>query len=292
MGKTNNTFVGKQRSQAYFTWQRLKKNKGAMMGLVFLGFLVLLMLFAGVLFDYNTLVVAQNPAQRLQAPSSAHWFGTDEGGRDILARVVHGARYSVLISLAAVLMATVIGGFFGAVAGFYGGKLGGVIMRFMDVLLAIPSTLFGLIIVAALGASIPNLAIAVSAATIPKMARILRSSVMTCTDAEYVEAARARGAKDVTILLKHVLPNSIAPLFVQVTVSVGQTIILLSGLSFMGLGVQPPAPEWGALLSNARQYILHYGYMCIFPGLAILLTIVSINLLGDGLRDAMDPKLK
>ena len=162
----------------------------------------------------------------------------------------------------------------------------------MDILLAIPSTLFGLVIVAVLGSSIPNLISAVSVSTIPKMARILRSSVMACARADYVEAVKARGAKDSTILIRHILPNAIAPLFVQFTVSVGTTIILLSGLSFLGLGIQPPTPEWGAMLSNARTYIMDYSYMCFFPGLAILLTILSLNLLGDGLRDALDPKLK
>ncbi len=286
------SITGKQHSQAYYTWLRLKRNKGAMVGLCFLIFLILLMIFAGVIFDYRSEVIKQHIKERLQGPSAAHWFGTDESGRDILARIVHGARRSVLISIAAVTIATLIGGFFGAIAGYTNGIQSDLIMRFMDILLAIPSTLFGLVIVAVLGSSIPNLIIAVSVSTIPKMARILRSSVMACARADYVEAVKARGAKDSTILIRHILPNAIAPLFVQFTVSVGTTIILLSGLSFLGLGIQPPTPEWGAMLSNARTYIMDYSYMCFFPGLAILLTILSLNLLGDGLRDALDPKLK
>jgi len=288
----NNAVTGKARGQGYFVWQRLKRNKGAMFGLVFLCFMVVLMLAADFMFDYDEIVIKQTISERLQGPSATHWFGTDESGRDILARIVHGARRSVLISAAAVLFATFVGGALGAIAGFYGGKLGEVIMRFMDVLLAIPSTLFGLVIVAVLGASIPNLTLAVAMSTIPKMARILRSSVMTCRGADYVEAARARGATDSWILFKHILPNSISPVFVQFTVSMGVTIIVLSGLSFLGLGIQPPTPEWGAMLSNARTYIRDYSYMCMFPGLAILFTILSLNLLGDGLRDALDPKLK
>lgn len=286
------SITGKQHSQAYYTWLRLKRNKGAMVGLCFLIFLILLMIFADVIFDYRSEVIKQHIKERLQGPSAAHWFGTDESGRDILARIVHGARRSVLISIAAVMIATLIGGFFGAIAGYTNGIQSDLIMRFMDILLAIPSTLFGLVIVAVLGSSIPNLIIAVSVSTIPKMARILRSSVMACARADYVEAVKARGAKDSTILIRHILPNAIAPLFVQFTVSVGTTIILLSGLSFLGLGIQPPTPEWGAMLSNARTYIMDYSYMCFFPGLAILLTILSLNLLGDGLRDALDPKLK
>ena len=286
------SITGKQHSQAYYTWLRLKRNKGAMVGLCFLIFLILLMIFADVIFDYRSEVIKQHIKERLQGPSAAHWFGTDESGRDILARIVHGARRSVLISIAAVTIATLIGGFFGAIAGYTNGIQSDLIMRFMDILLAIPSTLFGLVIVAVLGSSIPNLIIAVSVSTIPKMARILRSSVMACARADYVEAVKARGAKDSTILIRHILPNAIAPLFVQFTVSVGTTIILLAGLSFLGLGIQPPTPEWGAMLSNARTYIMDYSYMCFFPGLAILLTILSLNLLGDGLRDALDPKLK
>ena len=263
-----------------------------MIGLVLLTIIILLTICADILFDYNEVAIKQNIEERLQSPSAEHWFGTDESGRDILARIIHGARCSVLISLASVGMSALVGGLLGAIAGYYGGLLGETIMRFMDILLAIPSVLFGLIIVAVLGGTIPMLAIAISVPNIPKMGRILRSSVMSCNRADYIEAARARGAKNSTILLKHVLPNSIAPLFVQFTVSVGTTIIVLSGLSFLGLGVQAPTPEWGAMLSNARTYIRDYSYMCVFPGLAILVTILSLNLLGDGLRDALDPRLK
>ena len=213
-------------------------------------------------------------------------------GRDILARIVHGSRRSVLIGVASTTLATLIGATLGAIAGFYGGKLGELIMGFMDILLAIPATLFAIIIVAVLGASIPNLIIACCAATIPKMARILRSSVMACRNSEYVEACRARGLKESSILVRHIIPNAIAPLFVQYTIYVGSTIILLSGMSFLGLGIQAPTPEWGAMLSNARTYIRDYSYMCMFPGLAIVLAILSLNLLGDGLRDALDPRLK
>lgn len=263
-----------------------------MCGLVFLCFLAVLLLFADVLFDYEEVVIKLNTAERLQWPSAAHWFGTDESGRDVLARVVHGGRYSVLIALAAVTVGTVIGGACGAISGFYKGKLSELLMRFMDILLAIPATLFAIVIVAVLDSSVVNLVIACAVPTIPKMARILRSSVMTCSGADYVEAARARGAKESTILIKHILPNSIAPLFVQYTISIGTTIILLSGMSFLGLGIQSPTPEWGAMLSSARTYIRGQSYLCMFPGLAIMLCILSLNLLGDGLRDALDPRLK
>lgn len=284
--------TGKAHSQSYYVWQRLKTNKGAMIGLIFLCILLVLMISADFLFDYNEVVIKQKISERKQPPSKEHWFGTDESGRDILARVVHGSRRSVLISACAVLGATLVGGALGAVAGFYGGKIGEVIMRCMDMLMAIPSLLLGLVIVSCLGSSIPNLMLAVGIGAVPRMARILRSSVMTCRSADYVEAARARGATNNWILLKHILPNSISPIFVQVTVQIGTTILILSSLSFLGLGVQPPTPEWGAMLSSARTYIRDCSYMCLFPGLAILFTILSLNLLGDGLRDALDPKLK
>ncbi len=284
--------LGKQHSQGYFIWQRLKKNKGAMVGLVIICLLILVMIFADVLYDYKTEVIKNHVKERLQGPSAAHWLGTDEMGRDILARIVHGSRRSVLIGVASTTLATLIGATLGAIAGFYGDKLGELIMGFMDILLAIPATLFAIIIVAVLGASIPNLIIACCASTIPKMARILRSSVMVCRNSEYVEACRARGMKESSILIRHIIPNAIAPLFVQYTITVGATIILLSGMSFLGLGIQAPTPEWGAMLSNARTYIRDYSYMCMFPGLAIVIAILSLNLLGDGLRDALDPRLK
>jgi len=290
--KMNESAIGKQRSSLYFTWQRLKKNRGAMFGLAFLCFLAVLLICAGFLFNYEEVVIKMNIPERLQWPSSAYWFGTDESGRDVLARVIHGGRYSVLIALAAVTAGTLIGGTCGAISGFYKGKLSELLMRFMDILLAIPATLFAIVIVAVLGSSTINLVIACAVPTIPKMARILRSSVMTNGSADYVEAARARGAKESYILMKHILPNSIAPLFVQYTIDIGTTIILLSGMSFLGLGIQSPTPEWGSMLSSARTYIRDYSYLCMFPGLAIMLTILSLNLLGDGLRDALDPRLK
>lgn len=290
--KMNESAIGKQRSPLYFTWQRLKKNRGAVLGLAFLCFLAVLLICAEFLFNYEEVVIKMNIPERLQWPSSAHWFGTDESGRDVLARVIHGGRYSVLIALAAVTAGTLIGGTCGAISGFYKGKFSELLMRFMDILLAIPATLFAIVIVAVLGSSTMNLVIACAVPTIPKMARILRSSVMTNGSADYVEAARARGAKESYILMKHILPNSIAPLFVQYTIGIGTTIILLSGMSFLGLGIQAPTPEWGSMLSSARTYIRDYSYLCMFPGLAIMLTILSLNLLGDGLRDALDPRLK
>lgn len=282
----------KKKSQTVEIFRRLARNKTAILGLVVVIFLLLMGIFADVLHDYDTQVIKQDIMQRLQAPSSEHWFGTDEMGRDIFARVCYGAKYSLLISFVAAIISLAIGLVCGAIAGYYGGWADMVIMRFMDVLLAIPGTLLAIAIVASLGSSISNLIIALSVSGIPGFSRIVRSSVLTVKDSEYVEAARAIGATDNTIIFKHVLPNGMAPLIVQSTLRIATVILTTAGLSFLGLGVPAPHPEWGAMLSNARSYIRDYSYMCLFPGLAIMATILCLNLLGDGLRDALDPRLK
>ena len=282
----------KKRGQFKEIWRRLKKNRMAMIGLGIVVFLVLISIFADFLFDYNTVVIKQNTAIRLQTPSAAHWLGTDEFGRDILARLVHGSRVSLSVGVVAVSIALLIGGSLGAIAGFYGGKIDNVIMRIMDIFLAVPGTLLAICIVASLGNSIPNLVIAQAVSSIPTFSRVVRGAVMTARGADYVEAAKAIGAKDGTIIFHDVLPNSLAPIIVQTTLQVASVILSIAGLSFIGLGIPAPMPEWGAMLSGARAYIRDYSYMCLFPGLAIMTTILSLNLLGDGLRDALDPRLR
>lgn len=286
----NNDF--KARSMFVETWKRLKKNKGAMIGLVIVIILLLLAIFAGVIYDYDTDVIGQNYNELLQPPSAKHWFGTDEMGRDLLARIIYGSRASLFISFAAVILACIIGCFFGAIAGYFGGWLDSVIMRLTDILLAIPETLFAITLVAALGANTFTLIISLAIANIAVYCRLLRSSVMTQRGSEHVEAAKAIGAKTSTIIIDHILPNCLAPILVQVTLSVATTILTISGLSFLGLGVSAPMPEWGSLLSSSRSYIREHAYYTIFPGLAIMTTILSLNLLGDGLRDALDPRLR
>ena len=282
----------KQRSMFAETWKRLKKNRGAMIGLVIVIILFLLAIFAGMIFDYDTDVIGQNYNELLQGPSWKHPFGTDEMGRDLLARVVYGSRASLFISFAAVCLAAVIGCFFGAISGYFGGIVDSVIMRITDMFLAIPETLFAITLVAALGTSTFTLVFALAISNIPIYCRLLRSSVMTQRGSEHIEAARAIGAKTSTIIWHHILPNCIAPVLVQFTLSIAVTILTISGLSFLGLGVSPPRPEWGALLSSSRSYMREHTYLTIFPGLAIMTTILSLNLLGDGLRDALDPRLR
>ena len=282
----------KKRSQFEEVWRRLKKNKMAMIGLAIVVFLVLLAVFADFLFDYEQVVIKQNTAIRLQGPSAEHWFGTDEVGRDILARLVHGGRISLVVGVIAVAIALVLGGTLGAISGFFGGKVDMLISRAMDILLAVPSLLLSITIVSALGPSIINLMIAIAVSSVPGYARIVRSSVMTVRDNEFVEAAKAIGANDAQIIASHILPNCLAPIIVQVSLKVASAILSTSGLSFLGLGVKAPTPEWGSMLSGGRAYLRNAPHLTVFPGLCIMLTILSMNLLGDGLRDALDPKLK
>lgn len=272
--------------------RRLFKNKAAVAGLIFLIFLILMAVFADVLFDYNTQCINQNIPERLQWPSAQHLFGTDEYGRDLLIRIVFGSRISLSIGFIAVLFGLIVGGVLGAVAGFFGGKIDNIIMRLCDVFLAVPMMLMAIVIVAALGASIVNLVIALSISSVPTFARIVRSAVLTVRDMDYVEAARAIGVKTPRILARYILPNCMGPIIVQTTLRVAATISNTAALSFLGLGVKAPQPEWGALLSSGREFIRDSGYLACIPGICIMLTILALNLLGDGLRDALDPRLK
>ena len=272
--------------------RRLFKNKAAVAGLIFLIFLILMAVFADVLFDYDAQCINQNIPERLQWPSAQHWFGTDEYGRDLLIRIAFGSRISLSIGFIAVLFGLIVGGVLGAVAGFFGGKIDNIIMRLCDVFLAVPMMLMAIVIVAALGASIVNLVIALSISSVPTFARIVRSAVLTVRDMDYVEAARAIGVKTPRILARYILPNCMGPIIVQTTLRVAATISNTAALSFLGLGVKAPQPEWGALLSSGREFIRDSGYLACIPGICIMLTILALNLLGDGLRDALDPRLK
>lgn len=280
----------KNKSNIAEIWGRLKKNKLALVGLVIIIILVLVAIFADFIASYD--YAEQNLKLALKKPSSEHWFGTDEFGRDIFSRIIYGSRVSLKVGFIAVSIAVIIGGFLGAISGYYGGKIDNVIMRFMDILLAIPGILLSISIVAALGPGLIKLMIAVGISSIPQYARIVRASVLSVKDHEFIEAAKAMGASDFRIIVTHILPNCLAPIIVQATLGVALAILTVAGLSFIGLGIQPPTPEWGAMLSGGRSYIRDYSYMTIFPGLAIVLIIFALNVLGDGLRDALDPKLK
>ena len=282
----------KKKSQFVEVWKRLCRNKTAVLGLVIVALLTLMAILSPILIDYETQVIKTNYSEALQAPSADHWFGTDEMCRDILLRVMYGSTVSLSIGVVTVAVSLTVGLILGAAAGYFGGKTDMIIMRIMDIFLAIPGTLLAICIVASLGNSIPNLVIAQAVSSIPTFSRVVRGAVITARDADYVEAARAIGAKDATIIFHEVLPNSLAPIIVQTTLQVASVILSIAGLSFIGLGIPAPRPEWGAMLSGARAYIRDYSYMCLFPGLAIMTTILSLNLLGDGLRDALDPRLR
>ena len=284
--------TNKKRSMSADVWHRLKRNRMAMVGLVVLLILVFMAVFADVIADYDTKVIAQDIKNRLQGPSMAHWCGTDEFGRDIFARLVHGSRVSLVVGLISVSISLTIGGMLGAVAGYYGGKIDNIIMRIMDIFLAVPSILLAMTIVAALGTSLVNVMLAIGVSGVPQYARIVRASVMSIKDQEFVEASRAIGAKSPTTIFREILPNCLAPIIVQATLSVASAILSTASLSFIGLGVQPPSPEWGAMLSGGRGYLRDALHLTLFPGLAIVITILALNLLGDGLRDALDPRLK
>ena len=292
MSERDQNAAVKRNSPAREIWRRFKKNKADMLGLGIFSVMVLLDVFADVICDYDTQVIAQDVANRLKAPSPDHWFGTDAYGRDIFARVVHGARISIIIGLAATVGSVCISGILGSIAGYYGGRIDNAIMRVLDTFLAIPGELLAMAIVASLGPSMTNLLIAVTIARIPPFTRVIRSSILTVIDQDYIESAIASGARDSYIIVKHILPNAMGPIIIQATMGVGRMILTAAGMSFIGMGVQPPLPEWGSMLAEGRDFMRYSPYITLFPGLAIILTSLALNLLGDGLRDALDPKLK
>lgn len=269
-------------------WKRFFSSPVTVAGLVFILLVIVMAIFAPWIAPHDPLEV--NPLQKLQPPSSAHWFGTDEVGRDIFSRVVYGSRISLQVALLVVVVAFPVGTLLGAIAGFCGGKIDQVIMRITDVFLSFPGIILAMSIAAALGPSIQNVLLALSITWWPWYTRIVRSSVLPLKNAEFVESSRALGASPLRILFRDVLPNSLAPATVQASLDLGFVILAASGLSFIGLGAQPPSPEWGAMLATSRSILRDAWWAATFPGLAILVTVLGFNLLGDGLRDVLDPK--
>lgn len=282
----------KKKSQIAAIWFRYRKNKMALFGLAIFCVMLIISLTAPLFIDYDAQVVQQSILDRFQGPSQGHIFGTDHFGRDIFARVIWGSRISMFVGVGAIAISLTIGSTVGAAAGFFGGTLDDVLMRVMDIFLAIPETLLAISIVAAMGNSIPNLLLALSVGQIPKMSRIVRSSVMTLKRQEFIEAARACGTSNARIILRHIIPNALGPIIVNSTLTVARSILSIASLSFIGLGIQPPAPEWGAMLSEAKTRLIEHSYLVYAPGIAIILTVMSLTMIGDGLRDALDPKMK
>lgn len=274
-------------SEAY---RRLLQSKVGKAGLIIIIMLIIVAAIAPVLAPYDPFET--NILFRYKAPSSEHLLGTDGMGRDILSRIIYGSRISLQVGLISVALALILGVSFGLIAGYYGGKLDMLIMRFMDIMLAFPSILLAIAIVAILGPQLKNAMLAIGIINVPRFARIVRSSVLSIKESEYISAARALGAGDLRIIFKHLLPNAMAPLIVQTTLSIATAILEAAALSFLGLGAQPPSPEWGAMLSDARSSLQKAPWVATFPGLAIVFGVLGFNLLGDGLRDALDPKMK
>ena len=277
-------------TRAAEVWRRLKRNKAAIVGGVIVFLFVLVALLAPILAPYPP--NEGDLALRLKPPSAAHWLGTDALGRDILSRVIYGAQVSLQIQVAAVLIALVLGTLLGMFGGYYGGLTDNVIMRFMDILLAFPGIFLAISIIAVLGPGLLNLMLAAGIYSVPQFARIVRGSILSLKEKEFIEAARAAGESDTSILFRYLLPNSMAPIIIQTTLRMATVLLTASGLSFLGLGVQPPRAEWGAMLSTARPYLITSPHVATFPGLAIMLVVMGFNLFGDGLRDSLDPRLK
>jgi peptide/nickel transport system permease protein len=268
--------------------RRFRRNPGAWVGLVVVLSLVGLAAFAPLIADRPP--DQQNLRVRLQPPSAEQPFGTDEFGRSVFARVAFGARVSLLTGVVPVVLALLVGSAVGLVAGYFRGRVDGLLMRAMDVLLAFPSLLLALAVVGTLGPGLSNAVIAIAIVGVPQYARLVRSVVLGTREEEYVQAARALGAGDTRLMLRHVLPSAIGPIVVQATLGVGFAILAIAGLSFLGLGVQPPTSDWGEMLARGRRYLPDATWLMVFPGLAVSLTVLGFNLLGDGLRDALDPR--
>jgi len=270
---------------------RFRKNKLAMVGVFMFLFVTIFILLAPLIRPYD-LVVKQNISHKLQAPNTQYIFGTDELGRDLLARILYGGRISLFCSLAIIGIAFVIGAIIGGAAGFFGGKVDTILMRVVDMLMSVPSALLAMAIITALGNGVWKLVIALSIGQIARFARMVRSSVLTLRNMEYVEAAKCFGSSSRRIIIKHILPNGIGPIVVSATLTLGAVILSISSMGYLGLGVASPTPEWGTIISENKVNIQYYPYLGIIPGICIMLTVMSVNFIGDGLRDAFDPKTK
>ncbi len=263
-----------------------------MIGIVILVVLLFISIFGDYIWDYKQVVTKVNVRQQLTGMTKEHPLGTDHLGRDMLARIGYGTRYSLIIGSGTCAIAILFGSTVGAIAGYYGDPVETVIMRIVEVFILIPGLLLLMVFVAAFGASLRTLVIGIGLTTIPYFARVARAAVLTVRNNEYIEAAKAVGASDLHIIFRHVIPNGLSPILVQITLTVASNIVVASGYSFLGLGVSAPTPEWGVLLSEGRTYMRVNPELTLFPGLAIMITVLALNLIGDGIRDAMDPKLK
>ena len=271
-------------------WHELRRNRRAMLGLTFIILLVLVAVFANFIAPYG--MRQQNLSNALQSPNMTHWLGTDDLGRDVLSRLIYGTRISLTVGVSAVFVALIVGGILGVLSGYYKGWIDTLIMRFCDILLSIPSILLAIAIVASLGSSLQNMIMAIGLSNIPVFARIIRAGVMSVKEKQFIEAGEALGASDGLIIFKHILPNIMSPIIVQSSMGIATAILSAVGLGFIGLGLEASVAEWGTMLNAGRGYIRTHSYLTLYPGLVIMITILSFNLLGDGIRDAIDPKMR
>lgn len=281
----------KKKSQIVAVLKRFKKNKAAVVGAVVFACIVLIAIFADFIVPYDK-ALEQNLLNDLEGPSKTHWFGTDDLGRDVFARVIHGTRYSVTIGIIVTLVAGSVGTILGAISGYFGGKVDFVIMRICDVFMSIPYMLFCITLIVSIGLGMKSMLVAMCTALSPGYARLVRASVLSIKGVEYVEASLACGCGTTRILLRHIIPNVIGPIIVKATSGMAGVILGAASLSFIGLGIQQPTPEWGAMMANARECMRVAPHVIMAPGVFILATTLSLNMMGDGLRDALDPRLK
>jgi ABC-type dipeptide/oligopeptide/nickel transport system permease subunit len=284
----NKAVLEKRESQFKEMWLSLTQNKGAIVGLVIIAFLVLVAVFGQWLMPYDPNLTDMSVS--FQPPNATHWFGTDQLGRDIFSRIVDGTHISLTVGLAAVALSLTVGTILGAIAGYRGGKTDTVIMRVMDMMLAIPSILLAIAFMAALGKGLDKAVIAIGIVSIPEYARIVRGCILSVKENDYIQAARVVGNRGGRIVFRHIMPNILSSIVVRATLGISTAVLETAALGFLGLGVQPPFAEWGDMLGRARGFIFSAPYTLIFPGIAITLTVLAFNLLGDGLRDALDPK--
>lgn len=288
-GTVKNSY--KKTSQTKEIWRQFRKGKGAMIGLLLIAVITFVLLVGPLFINYD-MAITQDYTRILQKPNAEHIFGCDGYGRDILARIIYGGRTSLSIAVIATVTSCVVGSALGAIAGYFGGWVDNLIMRSLDIFMSVPDILFTIAVVVALGANEVNLIIALTMAYFSNYVRLVRSQVLSLAEQDYVEAAKAGGASNARIIVQHILPNAIGVIIVNVTLNVAKIIIYESTLSFLGLGMAPPAPEWGQMLSEAREFMRKAPHLLTFPASAIVLCACAVNLVGDGLRDALDPHLK
>jgi len=282
----------KKKSKLKTAWNRMKKNKPAMLGLVIISVFICMALFADIIANYEMEALLQEPINKLQKPSSEHWFGTDSLGRDVFARIVHGSRVSLSIGFIIVGISCAIGSLLGGVVAYFGGWIDTIIMRFLDVFGSIPGMLLMLALVSALGSGIDKLIIAMTIVTIPVYVRISRASMLSIVGNEYIEAAKMSGCSNFKVIVRHLFPNSMGAILVTATMNLAATIVTISGFSYLGIGISAPTPEWGAMLAESRSQMRYLPHLAIIPSMALLLVSLSLNMIGDGVRDALDPRIK